>query len=78
LVVASKWESFKSIVAFNLSQRNTYSRLAKSHIRIYTYTIDDPDQMDWLLEAGVDGIITNKPGLLSHRISLKYNRLRSF
>jgi hypothetical protein len=30
--------------------------------------------MDWLLGAGVDGIITNKPGLLSQRISNKYNR----
>ena len=32
-------------------------------------------QMDWLFDAGVDGIITNKPSLLSERISLKYNRI---
>ena len=75
LVVTSRWESFKSIVSFNLAQRKLYKNSSGSHVRIYTYTIDDPDQMDWLLGAGVDGIITNKPRLLAQRISLKYHRL---
>ncbi len=34
-------------------------------------------KMDFLLGAGVDGIITNKPGLLSQRISLKYNHINA-
>ena len=74
-MVTSRWESFKSIVSYNLAQRKLYKNRSGSHVRIYTYTIDDPDQMDWLLGAGVDGIITNKPRLLSQRISYKYNRL---
>ena len=28
------------------------------------FFLDDPDQMKWLLESGIDGIITNRPGLL--------------
>ena len=48
LVVTSKWESFKSIVNFNLSQRKLYGRMANSHIRVYTYVIDDPDQVSFV------------------------------
>jgi glycerophosphoryl diester phosphodiesterase len=37
---------------------------AKAHAQqtaVYTWTVDDPDRMRWLAQAGVDGIITNVP-----------------
>jgi glycerophosphoryl diester phosphodiesterase len=39
---------------------------AKAHAQqtaVYTWTVDDPDRMRWLAQAGVDGIITNVPDL---------------
>ena len=33
-------------------------------LRVNTWTVNEPDEMRRLIEAGVDGIITNKPDLL--------------
>ena len=46
-----------------------HEKLDKQHIdlihqlskRAWVYTVDDPDRVRWLLEAGIDGIITNRP-----------------
>ncbi|HEX5104525.1 MAG TPA: glycerophosphodiester phosphodiesterase family protein [Pirellulaceae bacterium] len=46
-----------------------HEKLEKEHIdlihqlgkRAWVYTVDDPDRARWLLKAGIDGIITNRP-----------------
>ena len=50
-----------------------------SYIYIYVWTIDNPRQMEWLINVGVDGIITNKPQLLENvynAIVIKSSRRR--
>ncbi len=34
-------------------------------LKLYTWTVDAPELMRFLIEAGVDGIMTNRPDLLS-------------
>ena len=38
---------------------------------VHTYTVDDPDQMDALLEVGVDGIFTNRTDVLRQRVDAR-------
>ena len=33
-------------------------------LRVNTWTVNEPEEMQRLIEAGVDGIITNKPDVL--------------
>jgi glycerophosphoryl diester phosphodiesterase len=30
-------------------------------LAVNTWTVDDPDRMEWLAQAGVDAVITNVP-----------------
>ena len=41
----------------------------------YYLVSDDPREMAWLLEAGVDGIITNRPDLLIEQF-VRYLNIR--
>ena len=44
--------------------------------KIYPLIPDEADQMAWLLQSGVDGIITNRPGLLlEQRVRYLRNRI---
>jgi glycerophosphoryl diester phosphodiesterase len=48
----------------------TPERVARLHERglfVYTWTVDDPETMRRVLEAGVDGVITNRPELFGAR-----------
>ena len=36
-----------------------------SRMNVFTWTIDEEDEMEWLVRAGVDGVITNRPGMLA-------------
>jgi glycerophosphoryl diester phosphodiesterase len=40
-----------------------------SGLRVYPWTVDDERLMDYLIELGVDGIISNKPDVLKERLS---------
>jgi glycerophosphoryl diester phosphodiesterase len=44
----------------------TRGSVAAAHgagLAVHVWTIDEPDEMRWLLAAGVDGIVSNRPGL---------------
>lgn len=42
-----------------------FIRAAHRHnIQVHAWTIDDPDTMAWLIEMGIDGIITDRPDLI--------------
>lgn len=58
--------------AVYLAANPQFPRLAhdQGH-EVHTYTIDDPDQMDFLLDIGVDGIFTNRPDVLRERIDAR-------
>ena len=38
----------------------------KNNIKIHTWTVDQPDHIGWLIKAGVDAIITNRPDEALH------------
>ena len=45
--------------------------IAQAHahgLPVFVYTVDDPAEVDAMVEAGVDGIITNKPRATHTRI----------
>ncbi|MAG30502.1 MAG: glycerophosphodiester phosphodiesterase [Deltaproteobacteria bacterium] len=43
-------------------------------LRVYPYTANEPEEMERLLGCGVDGIITNHPGLLCRLLEERENR----
>lgn len=46
--------------------------LAAAHARclaVHPYTVDDPDEMTRLLDAGVNGMFTNTPGVLREQVT---------
>lgn len=54
LDLESKWPMTASFVR----------RVHDAGLRLYTWTVDDPQQAQSLAEAGLDGITTNRPGFL--------------
>lgn len=56
--------SLQKLVNFNVAQRNWEVQKSSYYVNVFVWTIDDPQQMAWLLQSGVDGIITNRPKLL--------------
>lgn len=60
------WQGLKNIVRYNIRWRNSHFRATGSYIYVYVWTIDDSNQMKWLIKTGVDGIITNRPNMLEN------------
>jgi glycerophosphoryl diester phosphodiesterase len=47
-------------------------RVAHDHcLKVWVYTIDDPDQANQLLDMGVDGLITNNTSLIWRALALR-------
>ena len=75
-IAINAWTGLKNIVRYNIRWRNTHLRETGSYIYIYVWTIDNPKQMEWLINVGVDGIITNKPQLLENVYNAMINKKR--
>lgn len=64
LLGTNRWMSLQKLVNFNVAQRNWQVQKSSYYVNVFVWTIDDPQQMDWLIQSGVDGIITNRPRTL--------------
>ena len=56
----------------------TPAYVARMHdlgIEVHTWTVDDPAVMSTLIEAGVDGIFTNRPDVLRRLLSERFGNL---
>ena len=59
---------------FNVAERNDLVRHTGTYTGIFVWTIDDPQQMNWLISSGIDGIITNKPAKLMQELVRQQQR----
>lgn len=55
------WEIYQSVIAHDLDYRHD----RKLDIELIAWTVNDPAEQKWLIEAGVDGILTDVPELLA-------------
>jgi len=65
LTITGSQSVLRRIANFNIAARNAHFNSTSSYVKIFTWTIDDRPTMEWLVGAGVDGVITNKPKLLA-------------
>ena len=56
---------FVKAVSFNrrFISRGRISMMKKRGYRVLVWTVNDPDDMDWLIRMGVDGIVTDFPDM---------------
>jgi len=54
--------------AADLATGRQIAEIRQAGLDCYVWTVDEPAQMDRLVEWGVSGIITNRPGLLRARV----------
>lgn len=57
------WEVYQSVILHDLQ----YRRDRKLDIELISWTVNDPHEQKWLIEAGVDGILTDLPELLARK-----------
>jgi glycerophosphoryl diester phosphodiesterase len=62
----SPWELYKSVLSHDLRLRHA----SDTQPQLIAWTINDPDELRWLINSGVDGILTDQPGLLA-RLELR-------
>lgn len=63
-VAINRRSALKTAVRMNVGNRDEHFHCSGKRLNVFVWTIDDPNEMKWLLRSGIDGIITNKPGLL--------------
>lgn len=68
-IALNRWDSIQRMTRFNVEQRNKLFHETGHYINIFVWTIDSERELNWLISSGVDGIITNKPGLLRSLIN---------
>ena len=68
--------AFKRAVARNVRRAKTLdfgsgngaasavSAAKRRDLRVFVWTVDSREEMEWLVGSGVDGVITNRPGML--------------
>lgn len=66
VLAGNRWPALQQIVRLNVAHRDM---LTGGRVRIYVWTIDDVDEMKWLVQAGVNGVITNRPDVLASVIN---------
>lgn len=67
----SPFELYKCVVAYDLTLRHDATRSPL----LIAWTINEPDELRWLLNSGIDGILTDQPGTLA-RMELKRRAIR--
>jgi glycerophosphoryl diester phosphodiesterase len=55
--------------------RESIGRIHNRGLRAWAFTVDDPRRIQELLDAGIDGIISNKPGLVREIIAERADHL---
>lgn len=60
------WVNYQRLVTFNIFQKELYPGT-----RFIAWTIDDEEDSSWLIENGVDGIITNRIDVVSRAVNSK-------
>jgi glycerophosphoryl diester phosphodiesterase len=58
------------VPSFNLLNEETVGNVRLRGLGLWTYTIDEPDQMREAVDLGVDGIITNQPDRLKSVLAM--------
>jgi glycerophosphoryl diester phosphodiesterase len=59
------------VPAFELVTKEMVRELHEIAVPVYAWTVDDRRVGESLVEIGVDGIITNKPDLMSRKNNVK-------
>lgn len=52
------------------------SRFGGQGATLLTYTVDEPEEMNRLIDLGIDGIITNRPDVLESVLTQRFGNLR--
>ena len=60
-----------------LANPDYISQMHDQGAEVHTWTVDDPDVMGTLIEAGVDGIFTNRPDVLRRLLNERFEHLAS-
>lgn len=63
------WANYQRLVAFNIFQKQLYPGA-----RFIAWTIDNEEDIKWLMKNGVDGIITNRVDLVARAVNSRRKR----
>jgi len=61
-----------------LADLDYVDRMHQQGKEVHTWTVDDPDVMRTLVTAGVDGIFTNRPGVLRRLLETEFPQWARF